>query len=50
MRYCPIYDFLGLMGIAGEYGDFHKLYGNTKREWKPSSNVLTLERCDILVS
>ena len=39
--------FLDLVCIAGEYGDFQKLYGNTKmKKWKPNSNVVTLQRCD----
>ena len=30
--------------IAGEYGDFQKLYGNMKKKWKPSSSVATFQR------
>ena len=44
MHYCPISDFLDLVCIAGEYVDFQKLYGNTKKKWKPSSNVATCQR------
>ena len=44
MCYCPIYDFLDLVCIAGEYGGVQKLYGNMKNKWKPSSNVTTCQR------
>ena len=42
--------FLDLMCIACEYGDFHKLYGNTKKKWKPSNNVATFQGRDVATS
>ena len=44
MRYCPISNFLDLVCIASEFGDFQKLYGNTKKKWTPTNNVVTCQR------
>ena len=49
----PDIEFLDLVCISGEYGDFQKLYGNTKmKKLKPSStlrrsSVVTLQHRDV---